>query len=351
MRAMIMAAGSGERLKPLTNPLPKPMVPILNTPVMEYSVKLLRQHGIKEIIANTHYNPQYIKQYFGDGRKFDVHLSYSYEKELLGTAGGVKNNSSFLRETFFVLSGDAITNIDLSEMYKFHKSKGSIATLALTPVKNVSLYGVAVTDSWGRIKAFQEKPSPQEALSNIVNTGIYLFEPKIFDYIPNGFYDFGSQLFPKLLELGIDLFGFQTDDYWCDIGAIESYQQSHADILRIPTLLELALTDGSYKLEDSCFAGINTSKIIDLDLGENVFIGRNCQIGSGVRMDNCIVWDDTTIQDNVVINNSIIGSNCLIGMNTIIQEGTLIGSNTVIGSNLLLDKNSAIQPNSVVYAC
>lgn len=348
MRAMIMAAGSGERLKPLTNPLPKPMVPILNTPVMEYSVKLLEQHGIKEVIANTHYNPQYIKDYFGDGKRFNIQLSYSYEKELLGTAGGVKNNSSFLKETFFVLSGDALTNINLSEMYKFHKSKGSIATLALTPVKNVSLYGVAVTDSWGRIKAFQEKPSLQEALSNIVNTGIYLFEPEIFNYIPSGFYDFGRQLFPKLLELGIDLFGYQTDDYWCDIGAIEAYQQSHADILRIPTLLKFTQAD---QLKDNCFAGINTSSNLNLNLGENVFIGRNCQIGSDVRLDNCIVWDDTTILDNVVINNAIIGSNCLIGMNTIIQEGTLIGSNTVIGSNLFLDKNTAIQPNSVVHAC
>ncbi len=346
-----MAAGSGERLKPLTNPLPKPMVPILNTPVMEYSVKLLKQHGIREVIANTHYNPQFIKQYFGDGWRFDIQLSYSYERELLGTAGGVKNNSDFLNETFFVLSGDALTNIDLSAMYEFHKSNGSIATLALTPVSNVSLYGVVVTDSWGRIRAFQEKPSPQEALSNIVNTGIYLFEPEIFDYIPIGFYDFGSQLFPKLLELGIDLFGFRTDDYWCDIGAVAAYKQSHADILRIPSLLNFALDDGRYQLKDSCFAGINTSTNLNLKLGENVFLGRNCQIGSGVGLDNCIVWDNTTIQDNVVLNNAIIGSNCLIGMNTVIQEGSLIGSNTVIGSNLFLDKNTAIQPNSVVHAC
>lgn len=351
MRAMIMAAGSGERLKPLTNPLPKPMVPILNTPVMEYSVKLLRQHGIQKVIANTHYNPQYIKQYFGDGSRFDIQLSYSYEKELLGTAGGVKNNSGFLNETFFVLSGDALTNINLSEMYKFHKSKGSIATLALRPVQNVSLYGVLVTDSGGRIKAFQEKPAPKEALSNIVNTGIYLFEPEIFDYIPTGFYDFGSQLFPKLLDLGVDLFGFQTEDYWCDIGAIAAYQQAHADILKIPSLLEFSLADGRYQLKQSCFAGINTSTNLDLILGENVFIGRNCQLGSGVGLDKCIVWGDTTIQDNVVINNALIGSNCLIGTNTIIQEGTIIGSNSVIGSNLFLDKNTAIQPNSVVQAC
>jgi len=346
-----MAAGMGERLKPLTSPLPKPMVPILNTPVMEYSLKLLKQHGIRDIIANTHYNPQYIKQYFGDGRRFNIQLSYSYEKELLGTAGGVKNNKGFLNETFFVLSGDALTDINLSDMYEFHRRKGSIATIALKPVRNVSLYGVVVTDYGGTIKAFQEKPSHQEALSNIVNTGVYLFEPEIFNYIPDGFYDFGSQLFPKLLELGAGFFGFQTNDYWCDIGAIEAYKLAHIDILRLPTLFNFALADGRYQLKGSCFSGINTSTNLNLDLGENVFIGRNCQIGSDVSLNNCIVWDNSAIQDNVVINNAIIGSNCLIGMNTIIQEGTLIGSNTVIGRDLFLEKNTAIQPNSVVYAC
>ena len=265
-----------------------------------------------------------------------IKMNYSHENRLLGTAGGVKNNSHFLNDTFFVLSGDALTDIDLTKMLKFHKSNNSVATIAVKDVKNVSLYGIVVTDSSGRINAFQEKPFAKEALSNIANTGIYLFEPEIFDYIPDGFYDFGSQLFPKLLGLGVNLFAFKTKDYWCDIGEIEAYKQAHRDISTHPTLREFALSDGCYELKETCFAGINTSLNLNLNLGKNVFIGRNCKIGCNVELNNCIIWDNSTIEDNVVIDDAIIGSNCLIQMNTNIREGTLLGSNTVI------------QPNNVV---
>ncbi|NLW25283.1 MAG: nucleotidyltransferase family protein, partial [Clostridia bacterium] len=231
MRAMIMAAGVGSRLMPLTKTVPKPMVPIVNVPVMEYCVKLLKKHGIYNIIANTHYLPSKITDYFQDGKKFGVNMTYSYERELLGTAGGVKNNSWFLDETFCIVSGDALTNIDLTEMYKFHKEKNALATLALKPVEDVTQYGVVVTDEEQCIKAFQEKPKKEEALSNLVNTGIYIFEPEIFSYIPEGFYDFGKQLFPKLVEMEERIFGFFTDDYWCDVGSLNVYKQANWDVL------------------------------------------------------------------------------------------------------------------------
>lgn len=350
MKAMIMAAGIGTRLRPLTDPLPKPMVPILNTPVMEYSVKLLQRHGIKNIIANTHYNPQYILDYFEQGDHLGVNLQYSYEKELLGTAGGVKNNKDFLDETFFVLSGDALTDIDLTEMYKFHKANGALATIALKPVQDVSQYGVVIADETGRIKSFQEKPKPEEALSNVVNTGIYLFEPEIFELIPEGFYDFGRELFPKLLELDQEFFGYVTEDYWCDIGTIEVYLKSQTDALANPDLKNFASADGLFTLKKNCISGINSTLDLSVKLGNNVYIGRNCSIGSKVRLNNCIIWDNCTVLENAVIENSIIGANCQIGMNSTIKGGSLIGNNAIIGRNITLTKKSSVDTNSIVIS-
>jgi mannose-1-phosphate guanylyltransferase len=348
MKAMILAAGIGTRLRPLTDPVPKPMVPVLNTPVMEYSVKLLHKHGINEIVANTHYNSQVIRDYFGDGQAFGVKLKYSYEKELLGTAGGVKNNREFLNESFFVLSGDALTDIDLTAMYKFHKENHALATIALKPVQNVSSFGVVVTNPSGRITAFQEKPKKQEALSNVVNTGIYLFEPEIFQFIPDGFYDFGRELFPKLLAAGTNFFGYLTNDYWSDIGAIDAYKKAQRDALHRLSLKKLAAKDGLFTLKHNCITGINSTMDLSCELGQNVFIGRNCTIGTGVELNNCIIWDNCTILEHAVVDNAIIGMNCFIGSNSIIRGNSVIGNNTLIGRDILLDKNCSIDPNSII---
>jgi mannose-1-phosphate guanylyltransferase/mannose-1-phosphate guanylyltransferase/phosphomannomutase len=348
MKAMIMAAGIGTRLRPLTNPLPKPMVPILNTPVMEYSVKLLKKHGVKEIIANTHYNPHFIQDYFEQGERFGVNLQYAYEEKLLGTAGGVKNNMHFLDETFFVLSGDALTDLDLTKMYHFHKEKHSLATIALKSVKDVSNYGVVVIDKKGRIQAFQEKPKKEEALSNVVNTGIYIFEPEIFDYIPQGVYDFGRELFPKLLELGTEFYGYITPDYWCDIGTVNVYKKAQDDALRISSLRKFASEDGLVRLKDSCIAGANSTLDLSTKLGNNVYIGRNCNIGSQVHLNNCIIWDNCTILKNAIIENAVIGNDCIVGMNSVVGGGSLIGNNTLIGKNILMNKKFSIESNSIV---
>ncbi|HHV63582.1 MAG TPA: NDP-sugar synthase [Peptococcaceae bacterium] len=349
MKAMIMAAGTGTRLRPLTNPLPKPMVPVLNTPVMEYSVKLLKKHGITDIIANTHYNPHYICNYFQQGEDLGVYLQYSYEPKLLGTAGGVKNNRHFLDETFFILSGDALTDINLTAMYNFHKKRKALVTIALKPFREVSQYGVVVTETDGRIVAFQEKPRPDEALSNVVNTGIYLMEPEIFQLIPDGYYDFGRELFPKLIDLKLDFYGYVTEDYWCDIGSPAFYQQAQVDALQRPSLKENAAKDGVYLLHNSCLTGINSTLDLSTILGQNVFIGRNCVIGSNVYLNNCVIWDNCILMENAVVENAVIASNCQIGANAFISEGTLVGSNAVIGRNTIL-KNCSIEPNSIMVS-
>lgn len=231
MKGMIMAAGVGTRLHPLTKDIPKPMVPIAGRPLMEHIVHLLRIHGFTQLVANLHYLPQTIQNYFGDGSQFGINLKYSYEPDLLGTAGGVKNNQDFLDETFVVVSGDALTDINLAAFLRFHKQRGALASIALKPMEEVERFGVVITDSDGRITNFQEKPKKEEALSNLISTGIYIFEPEIFNYISLGeVYDFGKNLFPRLAAEGAPFYGYVTEDYWCDVGDIESYSQAQKDV-------------------------------------------------------------------------------------------------------------------------
>lgn len=230
MKAMILAAGVGSRLGHITADKPKPMVPVGGKPVMEHIVNLLRLYGIKDVVANLHYLPETIMTHFRDGSGYGIRLTYSIEETLFGTAGGVKNNQWFLDETFLVISGDALTDINLDAFMKFHRDKKSLATIALKEVADVEQFGVVITDEAGRIRSFQEKPKKEEALSNLVNTGIYIFEPEIFDLIPRGeFYDFGRNLFPLLVEKGAPFYGWPMEGYWCDIGTVETYKKACLD--------------------------------------------------------------------------------------------------------------------------
>lgn len=317
MKAMIMAAGVGNRLMPLTLRVPKPMVPIANIPIMRYGVELLRHHNITSIVANLHYLPNKIMEYFDNGEKFGVNLRYSPEKKLMGTAGGVKKNEAFLSDsTFVILSGDGLTDIDLTELIAFHKSKGSIATLALKSVEEVSKFGVVITDEDGRIKAFQEKPSPEEALSNLINTGIYVFEPKIFGLIPEDVeYDFGKQLFPKLVELGLPFYGYKCEgNYWCDVGDAHTYLQANVDVIsdKVNTTLKYE------SMGHHCQIGK------DVKIDKESVIGENCIIEDGVSITNSVIWDNTVIKKSAKINRSLIANNCLIQENNTIEEAIVV---------------------------
>ncbi|MGL5508750.1 MAG: nucleotidyltransferase family protein, partial [Microcoleaceae cyanobacterium] len=238
MKAMILAAGKGTRVRPITYTIPKPMIPILQKPVMEFLVELLREHGFDEIMVNVSHLANEIENYFRDGQKFGVHIAYSFEGriedgnlvgEALGSAGGMKKIQEFcpyFDDTFVVLCGDALIDLDLTAAVKWHREKGAIATVVMksVPREEVPSYGVVVTDDAGRIQAFQEKPSVEEALSTDINTGIYIFEPEVLNYIPaNVEYDLGSQLFPKLVEMNAPFFGVRMDFEWVDIGKVPDY--------------------------------------------------------------------------------------------------------------------------------
>lgn len=345
MKAMIMAAGVGSRLMPLTVNLPKPMVPVANRPVMEHTVKLLRKHGFTDIIANLHYLPHVIRDYFGDGQRFGVNFNYSFEEELLGTAGGVKNNEWFLDDTFVIVSGDALTDIDLTSLVRFHKQKKALATIALKPVDDVTHYGIVVTDEDGRIVRFQEKPKAEEALSNMANTGIYVFDPEIFKLIPSKqYYDFGKNLFPYLVKVGAPFYGCPIDRYWCDIGTLDVYRQAHYDILKGKVYIDLSdwmlssrIRHGANvtihptaKILGHAMIGSNTNIGTDVEIYGEVVIGDNCVIEDGAVIRGSIIWDGVRISKGTVLNNCIVASNCEIGPNSVVDYGATIGEGCIL---------------------
>ena len=219
MKAVIMAGGQGTRLRPLTSNQPKPMLPVVNRPMMEHIVRLLARHGFKEMIVTLQFLPTLISNYFGDGSEWGSCIEYSTEFAPLGTAGSVKNSAQLLDEAFLVISGDALTDIDLTKIVDFHRRSRAMATLTLIRVDNPLEFGIVVTDSAGRIERFLEKPDWGQVFSDTINTGIYVLEPEVLDFIPEGrSFDFSRDLFPYLLENGYPLYGYVADGYWCDIG-------------------------------------------------------------------------------------------------------------------------------------
>jgi len=284
---MVLAAGLGTRLRPLTFEITKPMVPVLDRPVMEHIVELLDRHGFDEVIANLHYFPDSIREYFGE------RLSYRFEEELLGTAGGVRGCADFFGdEPFLVISGDALTDIDLEAFVARHREAGGVATLAVKQVTDTREYGVVLHDREGRITGFQEKPAPDEALSDLGNCGIYLFEPRIFDYFPaRPFVDWAQDVFPTLLENDVPFHIHEVREYWNDVGSLSELRQGTFDALRGELHLQI---DGEELSPGLIVAGGADSSPLrpDTDVDGPVWIGRDVSIGEGVRLMGPIVLGD-----------------------------------------------------------
>jgi mannose-1-phosphate guanylyltransferase/mannose-1-phosphate guanylyltransferase/phosphomannomutase len=316
---MILAAGLGTRLRPITYEIPKPMVPVLGTPVMAHIVELLRRHGFVEVIANLHHFPDAVRDHFGDGSDHGIELSYSYEEALLGTAGGVRNVAGFFGdESFLVISGDALTDIDLSAMRQAHESHDGIATLATRPVDDTSRYGVVVAGSDGRVQGFQEKPDPAEALSDLCNCGIYMFRPEIFDHFPPeealskiaepdsppGFADWAMDVFPELLDGDVPFFVHRFERYWNDVGSLDEYRQSNFDALAGA----VEVTPGVPEVAPRVFAG---SPLDGVEVEAPVFVGVDCRLGTAVELrgpvaigDGCAIGDGATLRETVVLGGS-----------------------------------------------
>ena len=322
MRAMIMAAGIGTRLRPVTDLLPKPMVPIVNRPALYHILRLLKRHGLSEVVINLHHLPEVIEAYLGDGSLLGMDITYSVERELMGTAGGVKKSAGFLGGgTFLVVSGDALTDIDLTGLVAQHRRNGSIATMAVKEVADPSSYGVVVADEEGRVVGFQEKPTPEEARSRLCNCGIYVFEPEILSYIPEEqFDDFGKRLFPDLLKQGVPFHAHTVNGYWSDVGNLREYIRGNADALARRVDIEIPgvelrpgvwVEDGS-QLPDSVY------------MEAPIAIGRNCVIGEGVVLEGpAVIGDDCVLEQGVHVARALLlpGSRMLAG--ALVVDGVL----------------------------
>src|SRR5262249_34868552 len=296
---MVLAAGLGTRLRTITNAMPKPMVPVLNRPVMEHIVRLLAGNGFTEAIANLNWFPETIEGHFGDGSEFGIELSYSREEHLLGTSGGVRNAAGFLGDSFLVISRDALTDIDLRAMSEFHASHDGIATLATKRVADTSQFGVAITGDDGRIQGFQEKPPAAEALSDLANCGIYMFRSAIFDFFPEpgtskaasggdppGFADWAMDVFPALLEADVPFYSHEIDRYWNDIGNLEELRQGNIDAL----LGEVAVEPGAEPVADGIWSATPLEGVAAI--GGPALLGADVEIGEGAQIDGPVVLGD-----------------------------------------------------------
>jgi NDP-sugar pyrophosphorylase family protein len=239
MKGLILAAGEGQRLRPLTLTRPKPMLPIAGRPLLEHIVTLLRHHGVTELAINLHYKPESIISYFGSGERWGVRILYSYERQLLGSAGAAKKLAWFFDDTFVVFYGDLFTKLNLRRLVDFHRSRGAPATVALYEVPNPTACGIVDLDAKGRIRRFVEKPAPEEVFSNLANAGVYVLEPHVLDFVPRGVAsDFGHDLFPALLEYNLPVMGFPIQESLIDIGTKEKYLALQKSYAFQPDLLE-----------------------------------------------------------------------------------------------------------------
>jgi mannose-1-phosphate guanylyltransferase len=313
MKAMVLAAGLGTRLRPLTYEITKPMVPVLDRPVMEHILDLLARHSFDSVIANLHYFPESIREYFGE------RISYRFEEELLGTAGGVRACAEFFGdEPFLVISGDALTDIDLTALAERHRESGGIATLAVKQVADTQEYGVVLHDHQGRITGFQEKPAPDEALSDLGNCGIYVFDPTIFDYFPERpFVDWAKDVFPVLLENAVPFHIHEVQEYWNDVGSLGELRQGTFDALGGQLHLQVEGTEVSPGV-----VAVGTSPLReDTEVEGSVWIGSDVQIGAGVRlMGPMVLGDGAWVGDGAQLRSSIVFPGTAIAAGSILID-------------------------------
>lgn len=360
-KAVIMAGGFGTRLRPLTMSLPKPMVPVANKPMMAHIVDLLVRHGITDVVSVLYFQPESIRNYFGDGAQRNISMRYIMADTDYGTAGAVRNASSLLDEQFIVISGDVLTDFDLTAAISYHKACGAMATILLTRVAEPLQYGIVMTREDGRISRFLEKPSWGQVFSDTINTGIYILEPEVLSLIPEKTeFDFSKDLFPLMLERNLPLYGYVASGYWKDIGNLNEYQLAHADILTGKVSISIP-----GEACDSCHCGpnLNIASNVNLNgmvaLGDNVTIGEGSSltdcvvsddviIGRGVRMTNSVVWRGTTIGDGTDITNSVICNDVRIGNYTSVLDNVFIAEECTIGDNASLLANIKLWPRKVV---
>jgi len=363
IKAVLMAGGKGSRIRPLTLSRPKPLIPVANRPMIEYIVGKVKKSGYDELVVTLSYLKSQIKKLLKKKYPY-LNIKYSVEKKPLGTAGGVKKASKHINDTFFVLSGDVLVDVDLNKILDFHQKNNALATMVLTPVEDPSQYGIAVLDDKNQIVKFLEKPSPHEVFSKIANTGIYVLEPEILDYITNkGEIDFSKDVFPQLLEEKAGMYGFVHDGYWNDLGRPKTYLQANYDVLNRkikPEPYGKKLVEGVGRLGDMWVGdGVDIKNKIRLIgpvvIGSGCVIEKNCVIGQNTIIgDNVHLEKNTTVKGSVVFPDSKVkeGSylkDCIVDSSCTIERGSFIESGAILGSNVRLGSFSRVKSRRSIY--
>ena len=365
MKAVIMAGGEGTRLRPLTSNQPKPMLPLANRPMMEHVVALLRQHGFEDVVVTVALMANAIRNYFGDGSEFGVRMAYATEPTPLGTAGSILNAHEQLEERFMVISGDVLTDMDFSAIVRTHEEKGALGTIALKSVDDPLEFGIVITDSDGAVERFLEKPTWGQVFSDTINTGIYVLEPEIFDFIaPGRPVDFSADVFPDVLAAGKPLYGHVAEGYWEDVGTLDAYLGAHQDVM-----------DGKVNVDVAGFLlrpGVWLGKGAEVDPTARIdgpgIIGGNVHIGAGAHLRSyCVLGPNTQIGDNVTITRSVVHENSFLGSGVSIdgtvlgrscdlrqgvhcEEGVVLGEECFVGAGAVITSNVKVYPFKTVEA-
>ncbi len=363
MKAVILAGGEGTRLRPLTSNQPKPMIPIVNRPMMEHIVELLARHGFDDIVVTVAYLANQIRNYFGDGSDFGVRMRYATEEVPLGTAGSVRNAAEELDDTFLVISGDVLTDIDLTAFVDAHRTHDAYASIALKRVENPLEFGIVITKPDGRIERFLEKPTWGQVFSDTINTGIYVCEPEVFDLIPEGeVVDFSGDVFPAALEKGRTLHGHVADGYWEDVGTTEAYLHAHTDVL--DGKVELGIE--GFRAGDGIWVGENAEVDPAARIQGPVVIGANCRIEPGARIDGyTVLGNDVVVKADAFVERSICHDHVYIGRSArmrgatvgrstdirtfaLLEEGVVLGDECFIGERAVVNTGVKVYPFKTV---
>ena len=338
MKALLLAGGKGTRLYPLTHSIPKPMVPVLNKPLLERTIEYIKDYGIDEIVMSLCYQPEQIMNYFGDGSNYGVKIHYCIEKNPLGTGGAIKNAEKYLDGTSLIFNSDIITDIDLQKLINHHRNMRARVTIALTRVSNPTAYGLVETDGSGWITAFKEKPKPEDVTTDFINAGIYVFEKDVLDFIkPNCEVSVEKEVYPGLLTQGVKMSAYKNDNYWIDIGTPHKYLELHHNMLDGAFSYPSMETEykNSILIDKSSYISPTAKLIPPITIGSNchiagdVVIGPHAVIGSGVSIDkgsyikNSIIWEGCHIGRKTKLNNTIVGINCTIEDNKNVSHGVI----------------------------
>ena len=358
-----MAGGEGTRLRPLTSNQPKPMMPVGNRPMMEHTVKLLKKHGFDDIVVTVAFQANAIRTYFGNGSEFGVRMVYATEENPLGTAGSVRNAMDELQEPFLVISGDVLTDIDLAGIVEFHRERKALVTIGLKAMENPLEFGIVITRDDGSIERFLEKPSWGQVFSDTINTGIYVLEPEVFEYIqPGEPVDFSSEVFPRLLDDGMPMFGYVAGGYWEDVGTLDAYIKAHQDLLDAQVDLDIP----GFRLAEGIWVGegaeIDPAATVDgpaiigdysrveagAHLAEYTVLGSNVRVGPDTFIERSVVHDNVYLGPGVRLRGAVVGRSSDLRRGARLEEGVVLGDECFVGEHAVINPGVKVYPFKTV---